>query len=727
MQPHTNQPLNTTQQFEGSYFDYRMEELGITPEINQIRTRFDCYDAPCDQQVPIFSENKQGDIEILYVGLNGMHTYLKNHTEKPYIRYRLHPSRVINDQKYITPRGAGINIFLPPLLHSHFQLSKPIDTLLVTEGEFKAFKACMHGIPCVGIQGIHNFLERVPEQPRQLNSELALLIKVCQVKNLVFLLDADCLEVSYEADKDLFKRPSSFYTAVKNFRDYTRQLACDTWFAHIMPEAGGKGLDDLMVTHCPKAVKEYVNELKPSQFFFMQLLNDSSFKKLKEYFCINSPESFYDAYRDIIRDQPFIFNRARYKWEEDHLQLEKLPEAFEFLRIGDDYFRKLYKPSATGEAEFTLVKFKKGTLLDDYKKKAPNFIDMISKYHGFCNIASHMDYKEAVNGWYNIYQPMPYQPAPGSCDTSLEFVKHIFGEQYELGLDYLQLLYQRPAECLPVLCLVSREQSTGKSTFAKWLRAIFGKNATKCNNSDLASEFNESYASKLLICIDETFIEKRMIKERIKDLSTSPSIMMNTKYIARQEVPFIGKFVLCSNYEDTFMALDPEDIRFWVRKIKSPKTDNIYLFTELKTEIPAFLHYLANRKMRYPQSLSRMWFPKEVLETEAFRKVVQASRSKLEQEIQRYVSDMLTTFNLEKLEIDCKRLTEELNRVGRSKFDQSEVERCLKEKFRLAVAGNSSFRIPHHFHDHCGVLRVGYNSYKGRYYILTQDLCNLIL
>ena len=42
----------------------------------------------------------------------------------------------------------------------------------------------------------------------------------------------------------------------------------------------------------------------------------------------------------------------------------------------------------------------------------------------------------------------------------------------ELGLDYVQLLYQQPTQILPILCLVSKKNETGKTTFAKWLKVL---------------------------------------------------------------------------------------------------------------------------------------------------------------------------------------------------------------------------------------------------------------
>lgn len=54
-----------------------------------------------------------------------------------------------------------------------------------------------------------------------------------------------------------------------------------------------------------------------------------------------------------------------------------------------------------------------------------------------------------------------------------KLMHHIFEEQYELGLDYMQLLYMQPTQKLPILLLVSEERNTGKTTFPNFLKSIF--------------------------------------------------------------------------------------------------------------------------------------------------------------------------------------------------------------------------------------------------------------
>ncbi len=42
----------------------------------------------------------------------------------------------------------------------------------------------------------------------------------------------------------------------------------------------------------------------------------------------------------------------------------------------------------------------------------------------------------------------------------------------------------------------------------------------------------------------------------------------------REEVEFFGKFILCSNNEDNFIQIDENEIRFWIIKVRSIKSEN---------------------------------------------------------------------------------------------------------------------------------------------------------
>lgn len=153
----------------------------------------------------------------------------------------------------------------------------------------------------------------------------------------------------------------------------------------------------------------------------------------------------------------------------------------EYVRVGTTYYKMVNQPQFRGESVRKRIPWSVETLRQDHGK---NFIADIPKYDGFCTVPSHTDYREEIDNFLNLYEPIDHVPAEGSFLHIESLVRHIFGEQYELGMDYLQLLYLRPVEKLPILLLVSEERNTGKSTFLNFLKAIFEDNVTFNTNDD---------------------------------------------------------------------------------------------------------------------------------------------------------------------------------------------------------------------------------------------------
>jgi hypothetical protein len=233
---------------------------------------------------------------------------------------------------------------------------------------------------------------------------------------------------------------------------------------------------------------------------------------------------------------------------------------------------------------------------------------------------------------------------------------HIFGEQYELGLDYIQILYQNPTQILPILCLVSKENNTGKSTFIKWMCDLFQQNAVVVGNDAFSNNFNAGWAAKLIVQCEEFLIEKRQAVERLKSLSTAKSVLLEFKGKDSKTIDFFAKFILAGNNEDTFIYATNKDIRYWVRKIPVIKVINVDIERQLMEKIPAFLNFLNNRKMS-TQRTSRMWFDPEILVTEALKKLRDANRPKILKDIVAKIRDLFIEAGVKEL----LSLTQEVN------------------------------------------------------------------
>lgn len=170
-----------------------------------------------------------------------------------------------------------------------------------------------------------------------------------------------------------------------------------------------------------------------------------------------------------------------------------------FIRVGTTLYKVVDQPTITGGKVRKRIPWNMETLRQDYGKE---FVKYVHKYDGFCTVPEHVNHRTVIDGFLNLYEPIGHKPMQGDFPNIKKLVSHIFGEQYELGMDYLQLLYLRPVQKLPILLLVSEERNTGKTTFLNFLKALFQDNVTFNTNEDFRSQFNSDWAGKLLIVVD---------------------------------------------------------------------------------------------------------------------------------------------------------------------------------------------------------------------------------
>ena len=352
-----------------------------------------------------------------------------------------------------------------------------------------------------------------------------------------------------------------------------------------------------------------------------------------------------------------------------------------YLRVGTTIYKRVQQLLSSGRSIETLLAWNVETLRQDFRK---DYLARIPKYDGFCTVPDHTNYRREIHGFLNRYEPIPFQPAEGDFPHIRDFLSHIFGEQVEMGYDYLQLLYLRPLQRLPVLLLVSSERNTGKTTFLNLLKQIFGGNVTFNTNEDFRSQFNDDWAGKLLICVDEVLLNRREDSERIKNLSTARSYKAEAKGRDRREVEFFGKFVLCSNNERNPVLIEAAETRYWVRRVPPLPYDDQHLLAKMRAEIPGLLFYLQQRTLSSYEE-SRMWFAPRLLVTDALRRIVHYNRSKTETEMLSIIRDIMEAENLADYRFDVSDMVNMLEIRG-IRVDHPTVRRILAENWQLRPA-----------------------------------------
>lgn len=710
-----------------SYFDQRMKLLGITPEINRIGIRqTDLKDTSKEviNELPIFKETDLG-IEILVYTIDRLLINFKpenNRWSKNFSITRLQEPVVTKNgdvMKYRIPKGAGTYPFFPPQLIDKFENKIPMKTVFLTEGYFKAFKAAMHGVDIIGLSSITHMKDKTTGA---LHEDIVKLVKSGLVERFVWLADGDCLDISREItdDKDLRKRPNGFFSSVETFKrlldDYD---TIEKWFFHIDTDSlvqskkvnrdDVKGLDDLLVTFAGKEdeiVKDLQSVSDGGAFFQKYNVTYATNKVWREFHLgdVNGFYLFHSERRPELKGKTFKFNGTKYRWNEEKnvCEIQMPGEAQLYFRVGDDYYKFIKRPNQLGNVENVFVERKKTTITDDHGKK---FVSFIPKYEAFCNVPNHNNYEQVIHNCFNVYSRLDFEPdedkcTEADCPAIMNLVRHIFGEKtvsykdkessntfecknYELGLDYLQLLYQNPSQKLPILCLVSRENGTGKSTLGFFLRNMLGANTAIVGNADITGDFNAHWVTKSVVVVDEAKIDKHQAIEKIKMLSTAKKVYMNAKGRGQVELDCFLKFILITNNEETFVTASEDDVRYWVIKVPVLRKDDPRILDKLVEEIPDFLSFLNERKL-VSEEKSRMWFHFDLLKTEALKRLIAYSESTIVKELKQGIKDLFLDTGVEEIMMTADVIQRELLP---KRYERNYIATVLKDKLRVLPYG----------------------------------------
>lgn len=670
-----------------SFFHKRLDPLGVTEANNKISLwQNDINNKDSHEEVlvevPIFKEVPEG-IEIMVYTLDRLQiTYSREGTraKKKFSIVRLEKPVTRADgsvMKYRLPKGAGTHPFFPPALVDRYDKKEQFNILYLVEGYFKAWYASILGANIVGLSSITHMKNA---ETGKLHPDIEKLIKACGIKKVVWLTDGDAIDITQKEltdGLDLSKRPKGFFASVSTFKtcfdDYEE---LEKWFFHIdtdnilsthpgkLLREDVKGIDDLLITLMDERsdIMMDLHSMQPGNYFQKFNITHST-GKAYTHFHLRDVKDFYLFHverRPELKNKEFIFNGTRYQYNEETGDCDvKIPGAAKlYFRCGDDYFKFVNIPNQYQQLERTFHSRKKGTISDDH---GPKFTKYIPKYEAFCNVPNHFNFEQVIHNCFNVYSPLDFIPdeekcSEEDCPTIMNFIRHLFGEKLvsytdsetkekreyktiELALDYLQLLYQQPQQKLPIVCLVSRENNTGKSTFANFLRMMLGANTAIVGNADLQNDFNAHWATKSVVVCDETKIDKQQVVEKIKNLSTARKIFMNAKGRGQVELDCFIKFVLITNNEDSFIHATDDDIRYWVIKVPVLTQENPTILDQMKDEMSSFLSFLQNRKLA-TRLENRMWFHPKLLKTDALNKVIAYSQPQVEKEMRHYFKEL---------------------------------------------------------------------------------------
>lgn len=349
-----------------------------------------------------------------------------------------------------------------------------------------------------------------------------------------------------------------------------------------------------------------------------------------------------------------------------------------FVRVGCDYYKRITKTDRNGFTGTEYKAWKKDEIILDYGK---DYLKGIPHYDDFVMKPDNLIFEPVIGDCLNLFTECIHKPAPGEWIWTERLLRHVFQEQYELGIRYLQILYLHPDRSTVILALVSTERGTGKTTFVNWINAIGGSNVVLLSSQDFMGDFNSHYMTKNIICIEETLFEKQLTIEKLKNLATAKFANINPKYVSPYKIPFYGKIILTSNNEDKFAKIDQDEIRFFVRKLGKPQYENHSIEVDLIKEIPAFLKYLQSLPP-VDWSVSRSGFAVDELKNGSLDAVVKESKSSLCKDLEIHIADIFYNKEIDNFyaaPLDLKRKFFEYN----NKYELSYIRTVLKSEMKM--------------------------------------------
>lgn len=435
------------------------------------------------------------------------------------------------EKRYVQLPDTAPCVYLPRTIDWATMLPDTSSSIVITEGELKAAKACKEGFATIGLGGVWNFRSN-----KFGISFVQALDDIEWVRRNVYVV----------FDSDLASNPN----VLGALQELCYELGMRGAFVHVawLPEvlgAGEKvGLDDFLVFHGDNAATEFGELLRQADPIGL----------VKPLFELN--ERFvYVADPGLIIDQT---TQAKHKPGalKEHLASATTVSIKELVEGGVKYKR------ASAGAEWLKWPLRTSVSKVTYMPGKGRFVSNGLSY-------------------YNTWEGWQVQPAAGDVTPFLKLLKHLFSSAEEGALDWFLRWLACPLQYPGVKMFSSSvvygiKHGTGKSLIGYTMGRIYGKNFTEIKQTDLHTNFNEWAENKQFVLGDDvTGSNKREDNDVLKKLITQAKIRVNPKYVPSYEVPDCINYLFTSNQPDAFF-LEDDDRRFFIHEVKVQPLDEVF-------------------------------------------------------------------------------------------------------------------------------------------------------
>lgn len=412
--------------------------------------------------------------------------------------------------------------------------------LILTEGEFKAAKACKEGFPTIGLGGVYNWRAMKLGVTFLPTLELVNWVK----RNVYICFDSD-LKSNEAVSQALHQLAEALH----------RQGA----FAHLvsLPVIKGVdkvGLDDFLVHAGASAREQFADLLASAEPLG---LTQPLWQLNERYVYVRNPGLVLEQSSQLAKVNPSAFR--------DHVAA---PAEYQERTIKGD--GKVSFKAVSAAAAWLKWPLRNEVERLTYRPAAPRFI------------------KGTVSTLYNTWSGWGVEPKRG-CGVKpfLDLVKHLFSGAEEEAMTWFLRWCAYPLQYPGTKLFTSAvlhgiRHGTGKSFVGYSLGRIYGKNFTEINQMDLHNHFNEWAEGKQFVMGDDvTGQNKRSDADFLKKLITQRELRVNGKYVPTYVVPDCVNYLFTANHPDSFF-LEDDDRRFFIHEVTvGPLPEEFYTEYEL--------------------------------------------------------------------------------------------------------------------------------------------------
>lgn len=428
-------------------------------------------------------------------------------------------------RRYTQPADSHPQVYWPPFLDWE-TYAEGTEPLLLTEGEKKAARSTIAGIPCLGLGGVWSFQNAL--------------------RGEALLPDLDGVEWEDRPTYILYDSDAADKVQIQaaEFRLARRLLRAGAQ-VHIvrLPGRGDskQGLDDFIENEGAEALSDLLSAARP--------FNDSM--ALHE---LNTEVAY-------VRDPGIIYVLGTGQ--------QVTADAFRSHRFSDRTYTKVIVGDKGSKLE------ERSTATDWLKWPHRNAVEKLEFEPGQPVITD--------TGALNLWRGWPYEPRKGDISFWNQLLDHIFKGQPDArkwAEQWCAFPFQNPGvKNRNALVIWGRRTGTGKSLIGYTVGDLYGEAFKEIGDEQIEKNDFNSWANKTQFVLgdDITGNNNRVIANALKRMITREKIEINIKHLPEYFTRDCINYYFTSNSPDAFL-LDENDRRFFIHEMAGePLPDEFYV------------------------------------------------------------------------------------------------------------------------------------------------------